>query len=447
MIFLRCFIVLLVFLPAVAFAAEPEGFLDHVGERAIAGWARDPDFDGPIPIRIFRNGKFIHQKLAKKERADVGAHAFHWGHPPLREGRHEVRVFAMDLDAQGQETGTQVEISGSPKAVTLEGAEYKLTSPDGQVEVIFDKRFGGAITRIYDREHMGDLCLVDWEQAGAMFQPAFWLLPRHDQLPPYCSDRNDMWYDNPTLAGFVGDGWAGNPIGIFGTDTKFPDPNEFIRYENEGKKVRFKSRFIRYDYCFQGTGAPMDNREHWNTDFFLEQHAYFHDEFKRTMVLDNVLSFVGDEPRTVSTRQLPVIFAFHLPNVAYVKDGEIKIENIKKESGIRADSNWAALVADGKNVGIGMVLAPTFQTMIDKARFGYGEIGLGLKGERLSILYPCENGIPDIRTMGELKGAHLQGDRFFVFEPGGSFTWTVHYPIGELEMIADVAKTLLSKSH
>lgn len=42
--------------------------------------------------------------------------------------------------------------------------------------------------------------------------------------------------DNPTQAGYYADGWAGNPIGQFGTSS-VTDQEEFISVEDDGLVV------------------------------------------------------------------------------------------------------------------------------------------------------------------------------------------------------------------
>lgn len=428
------------------FPASPIGYLDAVGNGIAAGWASDPDYSGPVAVHIYVDGQYFHGGAANMTRSDVGTHGFQFLHPAFGPGQHQARAYAIGVNSDGSVNGNNPELGGSPKTwVEPADREFWLTSPDGQVRVAFDKKFGGSITKVYDYTNMGNLNLINWEQAGALFQPAFWLLPRHTQLPPNCPDFPDKWYDNPTLGGYYGDGSQGNPIGIMGTDVNTPDAQEFIQSEDSGRTVHFKSRFMRYDFCY--STASMDLINLWDTPFYLEQWATLMGADGRTMQLRSKIINAGAQALSVTTRQLPVIFAFHLPRTAFWQGGQKHIENyLASDVSVNPDQNWAALVAATGEVGIGMVTSASCMAMDGRTEFGTGEIGTGQGGERMSALYPML-GVPDLRTMGTLQNVALDPaypDHAFLFQPGGSFEWLTYYPIGELNAIKTSAEALLA---
>lgn len=444
-----------VFHVRTVYAAAPTGYLDLANDNTIAGWAKDDDFTGAIGIHIYVDGVPVKAMSADGYRADVGHHAFQWNHASFGSGNHEVRVYAIGVNTSGQLDTINPEINGSPKTISVTStppaqSEYSLTS--GNVKVVFDSKFGGTITKIYDYANMGNLNVVDDSQGGAMFQTAFWILPYHNYNPPYITgnpslppecnvDTPDKHLDNPTQAGFVADGLLGNPIGVFGTSTT-QDPAEFIRYEDNNQTIHFKSRFIRYDYCQSG-GATMDKRQWWDTDFYIEQWASFRKDLPDTLTLKSKIIYTGNNPKSVTTRQLPVIFARHLPRVGYWKNGQKMISSGNGGIGINPDRNWAALIAGDKETGIGMVASPGMTAMLNKDKFMYGEFPDGT--ENTNTLF-ISGGVPDLRNTGILTNINYDAPsgHVFTFNPGGTFEWTTFYPIGQLSMIKQNAESLLS---
>ncbi len=340
---------------------------------------------------------------------------------------------------------------------SVQAVEYQLISPDGQVKVVLDGFYGGAITQLYDYANMGNLNLIDGFQAGAMFQTAFWVLPYHNYQPPYvdnnpylppgCGNTGDMYLDNPTQAGFVADGRAGNPIGIMGTDSSTPDPNEFIQYEDGNKTIHFKSRFIRYDYCKNGS-ATMCERQWWDTDFYIEQWASLHPTLPRTLVLRSKITYAGSSQKSVTSRSLPIIFACNLPRIAYWQNAQKVIsQNLGSEVGISPDYNWSALVGANTEVGVGMITSKTMVPMLGRGKFSYGELLSSIdqcsNNGPLSVVQPG-SGVPDLRTLGTLTNVDgPTSDHIFTFNVGGAFDWTTYYPIGTLDQIRNTADTLL----
>lgn len=83
--------------------------------------------------------------------------------------------------------------------------KYQLTSTDEQIKVIFNSRFGGAITELYDNVNFvsGNVNenLIDYYEGGALLQTCFWNPVQHAlQLP--CFNSNDHYYINPTQGGW-----------------------------------------------------------------------------------------------------------------------------------------------------------------------------------------------------------------------------------------------------
>ncbi|GIV97999.1 MAG: hypothetical protein KatS3mg057_2656 [Herpetosiphonaceae bacterium] len=117
------FLLLLTLIPfagtPVTHAATPIGNLDHADETVIAGWAKDADYNGPIMIHIYINGKLFDDALANNCRPDVGCHGFHYTHSSFGPGTYEIVVYAIGVDASGTPDGQNYAIAGSPKYVTV----------------------------------------------------------------------------------------------------------------------------------------------------------------------------------------------------------------------------------------------------------------------------------------------------------------------------------------
>lgn len=100
----------------------PEGWLDVATTSRVAGWARDPDYSGPIAVHFYiqynSSGPllFLTSTLANQYRPDVGTHAFDvtFDYPAL--GTHNIYAFGINVDQNGSVVGTgNAQISGSPK--------------------------------------------------------------------------------------------------------------------------------------------------------------------------------------------------------------------------------------------------------------------------------------------------------------------------------------------
>lgn len=100
----------------------------------------------------------------------------------------------------------------------------------------------------------------------------------------------------------------------------------------------------------------MNNRQWWDTDFYLEQWASFHPTLSHTLVLRNKITNVSSVPLNMWTRQLPIIFARYLPRLSYFKNGQKTIYTPgSQQYNFSPDANWAAVIAADKEAGIGMV--------------------------------------------------------------------------------------------
>lgn len=108
-------------------ASSPTGTLDVADCSQVAGWARDVDNTQPIRVRITHDGNVLATVVADVFRGDLPFpdqnHGFGIPTPPeLVTGQLEtVRAFALDVNAQGQETGQTVELSLSPKTLLCGG--------------------------------------------------------------------------------------------------------------------------------------------------------------------------------------------------------------------------------------------------------------------------------------------------------------------------------------
>ena len=89
-------------------AASPEGYLEKADGVMIAGWAKDADYNGPIPVHIYVDGTIVDGELANLDRNDVGPHIFSWRHEPFGAGDHKVQVFAIGVDVNGEPNGENV---------------------------------------------------------------------------------------------------------------------------------------------------------------------------------------------------------------------------------------------------------------------------------------------------------------------------------------------------
>src|SRR5579863_3013273 len=107
-------VVALAAVPVLAFAQGagtqghvPIGYVSLADGTTIGGWAKDPDYDGPIPVQIYVDGMQIDEILASGSNPESGAHAFHYLNAPFGFGPHRVTVYAVGVDSKGVPDGTK----------------------------------------------------------------------------------------------------------------------------------------------------------------------------------------------------------------------------------------------------------------------------------------------------------------------------------------------------
>jgi hypothetical protein len=173
-------------------ASGPYGHLDQATPSGIAGWAQDPDWDGPIDVHIYVDGVHVKVVRADEWRADVGAHAFHWVPPPYGAGTHDVIAYALGVDASGALDEENLALDGSPIDLhaTCAGLEadaygwctslpdYWVTRQDDtefvsndSVRVGVNTSFGGTILQLYGPGWDQNLVL---EHGGGAIQLSIW---------------------------------------------------------------------------------------------------------------------------------------------------------------------------------------------------------------------------------------------------------------------------------
>jgi len=114
---LRPWVVLILSLvPETASAESPEGYLDAAGPGMVGGWARDPDFAGPVAVHVYIDGVLHRALVADGSRPDVPCDCgWSWVPPPLGAGTHEVIAYAIGVNAAGVLDGENVALTSSPR--------------------------------------------------------------------------------------------------------------------------------------------------------------------------------------------------------------------------------------------------------------------------------------------------------------------------------------------
>jgi hypothetical protein len=425
-------------------AAQPVGFLDRADSGIIFGWTKDVDFSGSIYVYIYVDGVFAKGFLANEYRSDVGGnYGFSWRFPNFGYGNHEIKVFALGVNSSGNLDNENIEITGSPKNYT-ELMEYELNSSNGQVKVTVDSRYGGSISKIIDSVNFPNQNLVADINGGSLLQSAFWLQPSHP-LPEGCTvPRSDLYNRNPTQGGYhidaEGTTKIGNPIGLLGTDVnpKTFDLNEFIRFENNNQTVHYKTKLIRYDYCFN-LYAKMQNRDLWDTDFYLEGFVSFDSKYPKSLKIQQILTYVGGENEIMMGRQFPILFSYFLPRLAYWKNGQKIVKMVSGED-IVPDKNWVSHIGVLNEAGIGMVVSPRTSSLSSQI-FRSGCLGCDPNGSNAQVFipYPALN----LSSFGTVTNMNLLSQNEWQIMPGASLSWTVYLPIGTLMEIKQQAETIL----
>ena len=108
---------------AVPAGTAPRGELEAVTATQVTGWAVDDDYDGPISVALYVDGRFWRRVTADLERPDldeqgVGPHGF--AVPHTLEPGQQVEAWAFGVRSDGSRDQRQVLLPGSP-----------LTTPDG----------------------------------------------------------------------------------------------------------------------------------------------------------------------------------------------------------------------------------------------------------------------------------------------------------------------------
>jgi hypothetical protein len=178
--------------PIWCYAALPIGSFDVGTPSLIAGWAKDPDFDGAIICHVYVDSQLVKVLLANKTRSDIGSHAFNWIPPPFGPKSHSIVVYAIGVDATGRPDGENPSLAHSPRNFTAgcEGiagdalAWCKGVVPywqnrqrdvvmvgNNNVRAAVNMAYGGAIFQLYDSDWQTNL--LD-EHGGAANQLSIW---------------------------------------------------------------------------------------------------------------------------------------------------------------------------------------------------------------------------------------------------------------------------------
>jgi hypothetical protein len=115
-----------------AFAPFFRGALDTADARNIAGWVvNQAEPQGHVEVQLYIDGQFAGDGRADVARPDVKAagralderHGFVFDTPPLANGEHEARVYAVHESGQGQRRTLQ--LIGKPLHFTVAPNETK----------------------------------------------------------------------------------------------------------------------------------------------------------------------------------------------------------------------------------------------------------------------------------------------------------------------------------
>ncbi len=173
-----------------ALAQSPTGWIDAADGSHVAGWARDPDWSGPIAVHIYVDGVIARGMVADGTRPDIGTHAYDWAHEPLGAGRHEIKVYAIGVDAGGQPDGENpllttryvdvgcAGLTGDPRAwCDGNGPYWRDRAGDTRyvgnaaVRAGVNTSYGGTIFQLFDDDWTHNLLM---EHGGAAMQLSIW---------------------------------------------------------------------------------------------------------------------------------------------------------------------------------------------------------------------------------------------------------------------------------
>ena len=167
-------------------ASFPSGHLEKADGGIIAGWAKDDDFDGSIPVHIYIDGKLYEDILADLFRSDVGKHSFYYNYASLGGGNHTVEVYAIGVDSFGHPNGEnpllgKASINEGCSRLTGSAVEWcqgnlnywinrqKDTTYlwNKYIRIGIDNSYGGLISQLYSEDRSSNL--VD-EHGGSAIQ-------------------------------------------------------------------------------------------------------------------------------------------------------------------------------------------------------------------------------------------------------------------------------------
>jgi hypothetical protein len=107
----------------------------EVTDQAIAGWAvNDAEPYQRVHVQLFVNGQFVASTVANQSRPDVSAagwardawHGYMFTLPPLTQGRHEARIYALHDSGDGKRKSLQ--LLGEPLTFSIsDGRVVKAT--------------------------------------------------------------------------------------------------------------------------------------------------------------------------------------------------------------------------------------------------------------------------------------------------------------------------------
>ncbi|HKQ99758.1 MAG TPA: hypothetical protein VJT09_03745 [Pyrinomonadaceae bacterium] len=115
-----------------AFTPFFRGSLDLADAHSVAGWAvNQADPQSHVEVQLYIDARFAGNGMANVSRPDVQAagraadenHGFVFETPPLAEGQHEARVYAVHASNEGQRRTLQ--LIGKPLTFSVTAAESK----------------------------------------------------------------------------------------------------------------------------------------------------------------------------------------------------------------------------------------------------------------------------------------------------------------------------------
>ena len=183
-------------LTALALAAPPTGNLDRGDVDLVGGWARDPDFPGPVPVHIYIDGHLAHDLSANSLRSDLPfsdqEHGFTWVPPLLGPGSHSVVAYAIGVNAVGMPDGDNPALNNSPRTSSGECSDFPepalswcrgvggyFANRHATTDYLYtrnyrvgvDTSYGGTILEFYGADHSTSLVS---QHGGAAIQLSIW---------------------------------------------------------------------------------------------------------------------------------------------------------------------------------------------------------------------------------------------------------------------------------